>query len=404
MKIRPHAEWRWRVADGVAILGLLFFVFYHLTAFRFDTLFTTLSREVDFKQWYRFPPMVLQHLQYPSLVTGEWTIPFPYLPSAIAMFLPLSALPEPVAFGLWIFLQASSLAAVLWAALKLTNGWDLRGRLFIALAAVLMTSNPLSWDFRTHNNNVIYLALVMLALMTTRQWLSGLLLGISFNMKIYSGPLVAVFLWRREYRLAIAMIAASILIAVALPVLVFGPSGYVGLLGGWVQQALHFNPPPGVPAVLPPDLFRLSASTLLGVESEATPLLLYTAQALWALTVVGYFAVATWRAPALADGCARLADVCVLLLAPLPFSPWFQPYHAVVLLPAYVLLLTVAATETEPRGIRVAAGMALLGSQILYYSFRSWEFRGAVFLAIFLTVTITLGAVRRHYVSNPWRA
>jgi hypothetical protein len=94
----------------------------------------------------------------------------------------------------------------------------LQGRFLIALGAVLLTDNQIGWDFRTHNNNVIYLALVMAALMTRVTLLSALLLGISSNLKIYSGVLFFVFLWRREYRLALSMIVAAVLIATILPI------------------------------------------------------------------------------------------------------------------------------------------------------------------------------------------
>jgi hypothetical protein len=41
-----------------------------------------------------------------------------------------------------------------------------------------------------------------------------------------------------------------------------------------------------------------------------------------------------------------LADWLVLLLFPLPFSPWLEPYHAVPMLTAAVLLVAVAMDQT----------------------------------------------------------
>ena len=181
------------------------------------------------------------------------------------MFLPLSALPEPVAFGGWIVLQAASLAIVLWSGLKLSGAAQFRGRLLIALAAVLMTDNQIGWDFRTHNNNVVYLALIMLGLTSHATWLSGFLFGVSANLKIYSGMLIFGFIWRREYRLAIAMTIAAALIAVALPIAVFGFSGYIQLLQGWYGQA-WYDPPAGRPAYLPANLLRQSGALLLGAD------------------------------------------------------------------------------------------------------------------------------------------
>jgi hypothetical protein len=388
--------WAWRIADAVAIGGLIFFAFYYLTGFRFHDLFVGDDREIDFIQWYRFPTIIARHLQYPSVAMNDWRYPFPYLPSAVVMFLPLSALPEPVAFGAWIVLQAASLAIVLWTGLKLSGAAQYRGRLLIALAAVLMTDNQIGWDFRTHNNNVVYLALIMLGLMSHATWLSGLLFGISANLKIYSGLLVFGFIWRREHRLAIAMTIATALIAVVLPIAVFGLSGYIQLLEGWYGQALY-NPPAGQPAYLPANLLRQSGALLLGADPTSVEVLIAvrTSQAIWAALVLCYFMLAARPTSCSAhDVRARLSDVCVVLLAPLPFSIWFTPYHAVVLLPANMLLLTVVLGKDRSLWTRRAAAVALAGCQILQYAIDQWELRGATSLLSFVLILLALGMVR----------
>jgi hypothetical protein len=138
---------------------------------------------------------------------------------------------------------------------------------------------------------VIYLALVMAAMMTRVTLLSALLLGISSNLKIYSGVLFFVFLWRREYRLALSMIVAAVLIATILPIAVFGFSGYVQLLEGWVGQALFYAPPAGEKAVLPADLWREASALIVGNESHSVEasILLRSSQAVWIALVAGYF-------------------------------------------------------------------------------------------------------------------
>src|SRR5690242_3629941 len=95
----------WVIADFGALAALVFFALYYLTSFRFDDLLTRDPRQVDFnyrqvdfRQWYKFPPLISRHLEYPSVVWNDWTVPFPYLPSAVAMLLPLSKLPEATAF------------------------------------------------------------------------------------------------------------------------------------------------------------------------------------------------------------------------------------------------------------------------------------------------------------------
>ena len=305
-------RWVWRVADGVAIGGIAYVIVYYLTAFRFDDLFVVINRQVDFKQWYSFPPIIAEHLQYPSVVWNDWKVPFPYLPSAVVMFLPLSALPQMAAFALWIVLQAVALVVVLWIGLELTGASKLRGRLLIALGAVLLADNQVGWDFRTHNNNVIYLALVMSAVMTRAPWLSGLLFGISCNLKIYSGALLLVFVWRREYRLAVAILFAAVLIAIVLPIAVFGVSGFWQLLQGWAGQALFYHPPPGQPAVVPANLWQEASALLVGNDpaSIAVSVMVWSSQAIWLIGCGRLFhrggRIEPFRARTSGPACRRL--------------------------------------------------------------------------------------------------
>ena len=60
----------------------------------------------------------------------------------------------------------------------------LQARWLIAIAAVLLSENSLGWDFRNHNTNIVYLALVMVGIQTRRTWLGALLLALSINLKI----------------------------------------------------------------------------------------------------------------------------------------------------------------------------------------------------------------------------
>jgi hypothetical protein len=118
-------------------------------------------------------------------------------------------------------------------------------------------------------------------------------------------------------------------------------------------------------------------------------------QAAWAVLVIGYFTIAGRRPVPGNNAQARLCDVCVLLLAPLPFSIWFIPYHAIVLLPANMLLLTVALGSEWDSPRRWAAGSALAASQILQYSVDQWDLRGATSLATFALVVLALAIIRK---------
>jgi hypothetical protein len=118
-------------------------------------------------------------------------------------------------------------------------------------------------------------------------------------------------------------------------------------------------------------------------------------QAAWAALVIGYFTIAARRSVSGNSAQARLCDVCVLLLAPLPFSIWFIPYHAIVLLPANMLLLTVALGSEWDFLRRGAAVGALVASQVLQYAVVQWDLRGATSLATFALVVLALAIIRK---------
>ena len=81
-------------------------------------------------------------------------------------------------------------------------------------------------------------------------------------------------------------------------------------------------------------------------------------------------------------------------MAPLPLSTWLVPYHAVVLLPACVLLLSVVANVAWPNPVRVIALAGSAAYLILQFVFASWDVRSVgVYLSLALVVG-TLAAMR----------
>ena len=133
MKFRDHNDSQWIVLERSLIVGLVIYVLFYLTAFRFGALLTDDARQADFQMWYLLPPQI-GALDYPSVIAKNWNIPFPYLPSAVAMLLPLSLMPRTVAFIVWMVLQCASFAVVLWASLHLAGIAQSRMRLPVAAA------------------------------------------------------------------------------------------------------------------------------------------------------------------------------------------------------------------------------------------------------------------------------
>jgi len=97
----------------------------------------------------------------------------------------------------------------------------------------------------------------------------------------------------------------------------------------------------------------------------------------------------------------KFADICVTLLVPLPVSTWLEPYHAVVMLPAYILLLTVLFRDEWPSTARVLSAAALCGPIISRIAIQRLEIRGLAFLISFSLIVIALAAARRAVHFRP---
>jgi hypothetical protein len=392
----------WTLINAALFVAFAIYVFYYLTAFRFDTLFTVEPRQVDFRMWYLFPQLILRTTHYPAVITHDWATNFSYPPSAVAMMLLLGVASQTTAFGFWIVLQGLAFITVLWTGIRLCGASGQPYSLLVAAVAVFLADSAIGWDFRNHNNNLIYLALIMLSLSTKRAWLSGLLLAVSFNLKLYSGLVLGAFLWRREFSVAGYMILASVIVGVVVPIMVFGPPGYLQLLHDWADQ-IRYTLSPTIQASAPTTLLR-SITTLLGTSPSSTTvtIVLRATQAAWVGLLAIYFVVAARQQPTdpIARNQARLSDIIVSLLAPLPVSTWFLPYHAVVMIPAWLLLVTVAANDAWPKWMRWIIICAMGTSQILRFSIRDWDYRGGMYFITFVILVAALALVRRHLVTS----
>lgn len=390
----PDGPRHWRIGEYVLFAVFAVYVLYFLTGFRFEALVSGDTRQVDFRMWYLLPPQIKAQ-DYPSVITGNWLIPFPYLPSAVALMLPLSLLTQTAAFVVWMVLQVLSFAVVIWTSLRLVGMDRSFLRLPIAAAAVFIVSAAVEWDLRTHNNNLIYLALVMLGLSARKTWIAAILFAVTANLKLYSGVLIPGLLWRREYRLALATALAAILLAIALPLLVFGPDQTLKLFGSWINEVLYTTSPAGRAAA--PLSLQKTASALLGVDPGSSVAITAArcGQFLWLALVAGYFLVTARRNSGDSNNpVARLCDVVVLLMLPLPISSWLVPYHGIVMLPAFILIVSRLIDAECPRAVRITAGIVCIGCISLRFAVPAWEFRGGVLTLSLVLTLIALGTIR----------
>jgi ABC-type lipoprotein release transport system permease subunit len=78
----------------------------------------------------------------------------------------------------------------------------------------------------------------------------------------------------------------------------------------------------------------------------------------------------------------------------LPFSTWFEPYHAVALIPGFVLCILLALDETLSVRVRWTMLLACVGSAIVKELPIPFEMRGLIFTAQFSFVVLALCTIR----------
>jgi hypothetical protein len=121
----------------------------------------------------------------------------------------------------------------------------------------------------------------------------------------------------------------------------------------------------------------------------------------WTALLIWY----AWRAVSggisSAPSRAVLADWVILLVAPLPFSPWLEPYHAVALLPAALLLIAVTLDVKAAIAHRIVASMAVVAVLLLREIVDSFALRGISLLAQFAVLAVALAVMRPAFGREP---
>ena len=240
-------------------------------------------------------------------------------------------------------------------------------------------------------------------------WLAGALAGVSGSFKLYSGLLIAWLLANGPRRMLYAAVMAGIVLWIALPLTLFGIDGTVALYLGWKQQverigdlAFHANLMVQQPAVPIVSLRKAFVNlTGEGFQSSRVEALLWLARGLW-IAVLAWYA---WRCRrhffAALPSRAALADWTVLLIAPLPFSPWLEPYHAIPLLVGTVLCSAIALDASAESRDRWTALTALAALALFLAIKVPFPVRGLALLAQFMVMTAVLGLLRPRLARLP---
>jgi hypothetical protein len=329
---------------------------------------------------------------------------FPYPPSAVLLFAGLGAAGPAVFAALWFLLMAAGLAVSVRAGLvqeraALRSAWPLLGAV-----AVLLANGPIGWDLRNGNSNLVYLGLTMagFGLLGRRPLLAGVLVALSISLKLYSGVLLVWLLVNGPRRTLAGAVLGVLALWLGLPALIFGISGAEHLYAGWGDQVRFISAPAtqaafaarGTGAPIVTLQKAIVDVTGLGFGSPATLAWLHGLWAVWIAALLGY--AWRWRRsfPVGAPSRGALADWVVVLLAPLPVSPWLEPYHAVPILMGALLLTIVAADADQPGRDRIAAAASLAVLAVFATVNVPFAFRGFALFAQFLTLVIALAVVR----------
>ena len=384
--------------------ALLLFFSYHVTRLRLDAVWPPALRG-DAAIFHDRSLEVLALADYPArLGRNHAHAVFPYPPGAVMLFGALAAAGPAAFMTAWLVLMGAALVVSLRASLAQEPDHLRAAWLLVGSVALVLTAAPVEWDLRNANSNLVSLGLVLggFALAGRRPLCAGMLVGLSVSLKLYSGLLLPWLVLAGSGRAALAAAATTAALWLLVPAAVMGVAGALQLLAGWLAQARIVSDP-WVYALLaegrggPPLVtLRRAVMTLGGAGPEAavTWLGVIALWALWLAALLWYARRALAAGRASAPSRAALADWTVLLLAPLPLSPWLEPYHAVPVLAGAILCVTIACdARVAGRDRRVAViGLGILaGLQLVRVPFLV---RGLALLAQFLVIVGALGALR----------
>jgi hypothetical protein len=320
------------------------------------------------------------------------------------MFRWLGAAGPGLFMGAWFAAMAAGLVTTLRASLAAERPDTRAAWLLIGAIALIVADGPISWDLRNANSNLVCLGAILgaYALRARHPALAGALLALSIALKPYSGLLLPWLLLCGPRRGLLAGAGTLLLLTIAWPVLTWGAEGAVRLYLGWLEQ-LKIIADPRVHIALagarsgPPVVSLGEAAMALTGEDLLSPATRTAVGAMWTIwiaAIIWYSRRAVRSYPVAIPSRAALADWTALLLAPLPFSPWLEPYHAVPMVPGAILFVVVALDDgvlASDRRIAVAALLALGLSRTVELPF---DVRGIVLLTQFLAVTVALGLLR----------
>ncbi|MFE9327354.1 mannosyltransferase [Nocardia sp. NPDC052278] len=280
--------------------------------------------------------------------TPDFPLPFTYPPFAALVFFPLHYFPFTVIAVLWLLAIVAALYVVVWIAFELILGAERMRESRWRTAAVWWTAigiwmEPVRTTIDYGQVNVFLVLGAMLAVRSSRWWLSGGLIGVIAGIKLTPAISGLYFVARRRWGTAVwsavvfgATVGVSFLInhkeAKRYFGTLLGDADRIGPVGSVWNQSL-----------------RGALSRLLGHDVQSGPWWLA------AVVVVAVLAFFAWRALVPDD---RLGTLIIVQLFGLMVSPISWSHHFVWLLPT-VMWLVYGPLRQAP-GARMLAGYWLV--------------------------------------------
>lgn len=280
--------------------------------------------------------------------TPDFPLPFTYPPFAALVFFPLHYFPFTVIAVLWLLAIVVALYVVVWIAFELILGAERMREPRWRTAAVWWTAigiwmEPVRTTIDYGQVNVFLVLGAMLAVRSSRWWLSGGLIGVIAGIKLTPAISGLYFVARRRWGTAVwsavvfgATVGVSFLInhkeAKRYFGTLLGDADRIGPVGSVWNQSL-----------------RGALSRLLGHDVQSGPWWLAS------VAVVAILAFFAWRALGPDD---RLGTLIIVQLFGLMVSPISWSHHFVWLLPT-VMWLVYGPLRQAP-GARILAGYWLV--------------------------------------------
>ncbi|MGD0297908.1 MAG: glycosyltransferase 87 family protein [Bryobacteraceae bacterium] len=314
--------------------------------------------ETDFPNYYTAARMFRQHLPLRDLY--DWTSfqrqinyagwglqlggYIPHTPLTALPIVPLAGLAPMDAKRVWLVFSLIFLAAAIWILARMTH-LPVAGLIVLALAG----HNAMAGNFELGQYYCFLLFMMTVSfwlLLGRREFSAGLLLGAIFILKLYAGPFLFYFAWKRRWRPLAGMLLAGVVLSLC-SIAWFGWKDHLFYLTDVLPRAAageHMDPyAAGMPTIL--NMLRhpfeaepeLNPSPLFNA-----PALVFFLQPLVTLAIPVFCLIALSGAgprPAIPDERHELAWFLIMLVL---VSPSRAFYVTIILLLPIALLLEKA--------------------------------------------------------------